>query len=168
MRWIAILSRASLIMKRILHRERRGVTLLELIAVVTLLGIVVTVSIASYKPGTMGNMGAKADARHLALDMMQARRRAISTGDNHFISFATSGSTTKYAVYRRPSSGSPVQIGDWYTFQQNVTVTSNPVSPEFTFEGLALANYTVDVRGPNNWFSVTANQASGAVRVIVN
>ena len=152
-------------MKQIHHRERRAVTLLELIAVVTLLGIVVTVSIASYKPGTMGNMGAKADARHLALDLMQARRRAISTGDNHFISFATTGSVTKYAVYRRPTSGTPVQVGDWYTFQNTVTVTSNPVSPEFTFEGVGLANYTVDVRGPNNRFSVTINQASGSVRV---
>ena len=150
---------------RIPRRERRAVTLLELIAVVALLGIIAAVSIASYKPGTMGNLGAKVDARHLALDLMQARRRAISTGDNHFISFATTGSVTKYAVYRRPSSGSPVLVGDWYTFQKDVTVTSNPVSPEFTFEGLALANYTVDVRGPTNRFSVTINQVSGSVRV---
>ena len=152
-------------MNRMPHRARRAFTFLELIAVVTLLAIIVTVSLARYKPGTMSNLGAKADTRHLALDLMQARRRAISTGDNHYVTFTTSGGTTQYAVFRRPSSGSPTQIGSSYTLQKGVTVTSVPATPEFTFEGLALASYTVDVYGSTNHYAVTINQASGSVRV---
>ncbi len=148
------------------HRElQRGLTLLELIAVVSLLGIMAAAGISRYGGLTLGNLGAQGDARRIALDMLQARRRAISTGDNHFLQFTPGvGPATGYTLYRRTSGGAIVveavrQVPD------HVTITSTSSICEFTFEGTSLAAYQVTVAGPNRSWQVSVVPVTGTIRV---
>src|SRR5690348_16459018 len=84
------------------ERAARGFSLLELLAVMTLLGVLAAVGVSRMDRGTLLNVGAQGDARRVALDLHQARRRAISTGDNHFVRFSlTSGKATSFTVFRK-------------------------------------------------------------------
>lgn len=150
-------------MRRI--RRRSATSLLELIAVVTLLGIVASISIASYRRGTLGNAYAKTDATRVATDARLARQKAISTGDNHFLQFNGSGAGISYQVFRRYANGSVEAAAAPYTFNSAVTVTVSPSNPEFTFEGEGLAGYTIVIRGPDRTNTISINQVTGAVQL---
>lgn len=150
------------------HRHRskvRGVTLLELIAVVVLLGIIGTVTVASYRRGTISNVSAKTDATRVLADLRLARQRAIATGDNHFLSFGMNGSSASYTVQRRLSNGTTQITSAEYVFYKDVTVTVTPSNPEFTFEGDGLAGYTITLRGADRVYQITVNRVTGAARI---
>ncbi len=70
---------------------RRAMTLFELIAVVFIIGIVSVMAVMRFSTGTLADIGATGFARRLSLDCAQARRRAISTGENHLLRFTLSG-----------------------------------------------------------------------------
>src|SRR4051812_48033515 len=83
---------------------RRAMTLFEIIAVTFIIGIVSLMCAMRYGTGTVADVDAQGFARRVALDCSQARRRAISTGDNHLLRFTVvSGKATQYAVYRKIS-----------------------------------------------------------------
>ena len=77
-------------------------TLLELVAVVFIIGLLGAMAVTRYGIHAIADVGAQGFARRLALDCLQARRRAISTGDNHLLRFTiVGGKATQYALYRR-------------------------------------------------------------------
>ena len=96
-------------------RARRAMTLLELIMVVLIIGMLGTMAATRYGINAMSDVGAQGFARRLSLDCLQARRRAISTGDNHLLRFTiVGGKATQYVLCRR--SGSNVsQVDDVHT-----------------------------------------------------
>ena len=55
-------------------------SLLELMAVVTLMGIFATIAIARLGPTIFGDIGSQTDARRVGLVLLQAKRRAITAG----------------------------------------------------------------------------------------
>src|SRR5262245_4043678 len=71
-------------------RARRAMTLLELAAVVLIIGLLGVMAATRYGGNAVADVGAQGFARRLALDCSQARRRAISTGDNHLLRFSFS------------------------------------------------------------------------------
>ena len=119
-----------------------GYSLLEVLAVVTVLGILGLAAVAGFRPETVGNVGAKVNARRVALDLMQARRRSIATGDNHFLDFQTTGGATTYQVIRRFNSGT-MPVDEVRFVPPNIAVSITPLSPEFNFEGQALSSYVI-------------------------
>jgi Tfp pilus assembly protein FimT len=138
----------------------------ELLAVVVLLGIFAAVASARFGQSAQKNFGAQGDARRLALDLVQCQRRAIASGANHYLEFTTSGgNVVGYTVYRRtgPSTGTAIDV--YRDFSQGETVTCAQTQLEFTFDGAALAAYTVTLAGPNRTWQVLVVQATGAVRV---
>jgi len=136
-----------------------------MVAVLSLLGVMILVT-ATFSTGTLGNLGAKIEARRVALDLIQARRRAIATGDNHLLQFTTSGSSiSSYQIMRRLDDNSTVAVDDVYVFPGDVTVTSQSTSAEFDFEGSALAGYRINFNGPARSFQVVVDQLTGTVRV---
>lgn len=144
----------------------RGFSLLELLAVLTILGVVAMAAAGSFRADTVGDVGAQADARRLALDLLQTRRRAISTGDNHVVVFqAGSGGSVGYTVNHRLADNSLVAVDDYRTFPYNVTVVVSPSHPEFAFEGNALATCTITLTGPHRVWKVSVIQSTGAVKV---
>jgi type II secretory pathway pseudopilin PulG len=137
-------------------------TLFELVAVVLLVGLVGTMAVSRYSGSTVSDVGAQGFARRLALDCLQARRRAISKGDNHLLRFTlTSGQATQYALYQR-QGGSVVLIDDVRAVPSGVTVTTGGVADlEFTFTGEALASYAISIQSPNRTRTVNVYQVTG-------
>ena len=148
-------------------KTRRGVSLLELIAVVTLLGIMATVSVASFRRGTLANANAKADATRINGDLRLARTRAIASGDNHLLSFGGGAGAYNYQVLRRNQDGTTTIIQDTFTFHKDVTVTVTPSNPEFNFEGDATASCTITLRTADKTYQVLVNQVTGTSRIVI-
>lgn len=144
---------------------RRAMTLLEVIAVVMIIGLVAASVATHFGFTTIANMGAEGFAHELRMDCLQARRRAISTGDDHTVRFTISGGrATQYAVYRRGSSGD-VLVDQAHDVPDDVTVTPSATDFEFTFTGDTLAPYTAVIQGPDRSWNVTVVQATGKTLV---
>jgi hypothetical protein len=116
-------------------------------------------AVTRYGSAAIADVGAQGFARRLSLDCLQARRRAISTGDNHLLRFTLSGSNaTQYALYRR-QGGSVVLVDDVHVVPGSVTVTTaGTTDMEFTFTGEALASYTITIQAPDRTRTVTVPQ----------
>ncbi len=150
------------------RRPRGAYTLLELLAVVIVLGLIAAAAVGSFRPETFGDLGAHTDARRLALDVIQTRRRAIATGENHLLALQFSGpDVVGYTVERRLGGGGTEAVDSFRRFSDRVTVGISPVAgPEFDFEGAALASSTITITGPHRTWQVTITQATGAVAVV--
>jgi hypothetical protein len=137
-------------------------TLFELMAVAFIVGLVSLTAVMRYGTNTVADMDGRGFARRIALDCSQARRRAIATGDNHFLRFTLSGSSaTQYALYRRIGASTSI-MDDVHTVPSAVTVTTGGVTDvEFTFTGDALASYTITVQTPDRTWTVTVPQVTG-------
>ena len=143
-------------------QPRAGLSLLELLAVVTLLGIFAALASARFGQSSQKNFAALGDSRCLALDLLQCQRRAISSGANHFVEFTTSGGAkVGYTVYRRTGPSAGAAVDSYREFSQGETVTSAASQLEFTFDGSALSSYTVTFAGPNRTRTVTVVAATG-------
>ena len=144
----------------------RAVTLLELIAVIAIMAIFVAVAASRIGPETIRDFAARADAHRLAADLLQARRRSIATGENHYLAFATSGGRAiGYTLYRRSASQGNVAVDEAYEFPSDVVVTTSSSQLEFTFEGAALAAYQIVLTGPGQTWQVDVVPATGTASV---
>jgi type II secretory pathway pseudopilin PulG len=146
----------------VFNSRRRAMTLLELTAVVLIVGLVGTMAASRYGGTAIADVGAQGFARRLALDCLQTRRRAISNGVNHLLRFTlVSGEATQYALYQR-QGGSVVLVDDVRTVPSGVTVTTGgTVDLEYTFTGETLATYTISVQSANRNRTVTVYQVTG-------
>ncbi len=144
--------------------RRRGVTLLELLVVVTLIGLFASVAAGRYGRSFFGDFGSEGAARRLALELSRAQRLAITTGENHYVELVRSEGRTGYRLMRRGSSGSTPVDGPFW-LDKEVTVTSTHNELEFTFEGEAVAAYRVQLSGPNRQKVLTVVPVTGAVRI---
>jgi len=130
---------------------RRAMSLLELVGVVAIVGLLGLMAATRYGHGAIGKEGAQGFARRLVADCMQARRRAISTGENHYLQFTLSGGdATQYALYRR-LSGSNVRVDDIHNVPSDFTVSPEGTPEiEFAFTGEALATYQIVIEETAN------------------
>jgi prepilin-type N-terminal cleavage/methylation domain-containing protein len=145
---------------------RAGFSLLEMTAAIAVLGILAAAAVASFRLETLANFGANVDARRLAIDLTQARQRAIATGDNHVLLFSgTSGSITGYMLHRRSTDGTLTPVDESRRFPAMVEVTLSPNSPEFQAEGGAVASCVITLAAPQRTWQVTVAQATGSARV---
>ena len=149
-------------------QRRRAFSFVELTAVVAILGVVALISVGRFASGTLQNCAAEGYARQIAVDMLQARRRTISTGDNHYLSLTESGgAVTSYVMWRRASGGDAI-VDATKTTPFGVTVTASSSTLEFDFDGASLAAYMVTVAGPNRTWTITTTIATGAVATTVS
>jgi len=143
---------------------RRAFSLLELLAALTIIGVLAAAGITRFGSGTLENVGAEGFARKLALDLMQARRRTIATGDNHYLQLTIVASkVTSYTMWRR-AGGGDVVVDETRTVPAGADVTASHATLEFDFDGTALAAYSIAVAGPNRSWTVSTVMATGAVR----
>ncbi len=142
-----------------------GMTLLEVLMVVVIVGIMSAVVIPRLGPGGIGNPGARAVARRLALDLRHARSLAIATGTNHYVGFDAAGAAlTGYTIYQT-ASPTDIAVEAYRSFGQGVTATGSGTRAEFSPTGAALGAYSFVVSGPSQDFTVTVITVTGAITV---
>jgi len=147
-------------------RSRRGVTLAELLAVVVIMAILAGIAISRIGPDTQRNFSARADARRVSLALLQAQRRAILTGHNHYLNFTlNAGLATGFTLYERDPSLGNVAVDVPYQFPVGLAVTVSHAQTEFTFDGSALAAYQITLTGPNQVWRVDVVPVTGTARV---
>jgi prepilin-type N-terminal cleavage/methylation domain-containing protein len=143
---------------------RRAFSLIELLAVLTILGLLGAAGFARYGANTIQHVSGEGFARRLALDLIQARRRTIATGDNHYLLLSpAAGNVTSYTMYRR-TSGGDVVVEQPRSTPSGVTASASHPTLEFDFDGAALAAYTASIVGPHRTWTVTTVMATGAVQ----
>ena len=140
---------------------------MEILAVVTLMGIFATVAIARLGPSILGDIGSQSDARRVGLALLQAKRRAITSGNEHAVTFQnnSSGNLTFNVVSINTSGGTTVVDGP-FTFSQNVVASVSHNTMTFNFEGQALAAYTVDLTGPHKSWRISVVPINGALSTV--
>lgn len=141
-------------------------SLLELVMVVTLMGILAVVGTSRFGTSVHANFGSQGEARTLSLAMLRARRSAITTGDDHFIRFnaVSPAAATQYSLMRRTGSGDTLVEGP-YLLNDEVTVIASHTEMVFNFEGEAAAAYRVDFNGNGRDWQLNVVPITGAVAV---
>ena len=140
---------------------------MELLAVVTLMGIFAAIAIARLGPSIFGDIGSEADARRVGLALLQAKRRAISSGNNHAVAFQndSAGSLT-FNVVSLDSFGGTTVVDGPFSFSRNVVPSVSHNSMTFNFEGQGLAAYTVNLTGPHKSWRISVVPINGALSTV--
>ncbi|HZZ73522.1 MAG TPA: type II secretion system protein [Pirellulales bacterium] len=144
---------------------RTGFTLLELVVTLSLLATFAAIAMARLGTSTQANLSASGDARRLSLDLLQAQRRAITTGNNHFLAFTSSGGKiVSYQLFQRVGA-STTAADAVHVFNGSVAVTSSATNLEFQFDGTALVAYTITLAAPDVTYQVTVAASTGYAAV---
>ncbi len=152
------------------HRTHRrsGVSLLELLAVVTLMGILSTVIVSRVGRSFVGDINSQGDAHRVWLDMQYARRLAIKNGQASCVVF-NAAPANSYRVMLgtavEVATGRATQMGDARVFGSDMTVSPSATVFEFSFEGHASANYSVLMTAPDQRWQVSVVPLSGLATV---
>ena len=145
--------------------SRRAFSLMELVAIIAIIGLITVASITRFGHSTIANSSAEGFARKLSLALAHARRATISTGENHFVQLSpASGTITSFTLIRRASSGD-TQVEQSLAVPADVTLASASRELEFDFDGSALSAYTISLTAPDRSWDITVVQLTGAIGV---
>ncbi|MBX3434112.1 MAG: prepilin-type N-terminal cleavage/methylation domain-containing protein [Pirellulales bacterium] len=145
--------------------SRRAFSLVELLAVLAIIGLVTAASFGRFGSRTVESVQAETYVRKLAVDLRHARRRTIATGDNHYLALTlASGKVASYVLTQR-ASGGDVAVDAPRATPAGIDVAASSSQLEFDFDGSALGAYSVDVSGPARSWSLSVAAATGAVQV---
>ena len=144
---------------------RGGVTLLELVAVVTLLGVFAAVAVTR-SDGRFGDVQVRTQARVFAGLLHQAKRRAILTGRDSGVRFVAGGPGVVAAVPVERAGGALVDLGPAVPFPESVSVSTDAPELLFDFEGLGPADgFGITFVGPARTWVVHLPPVSSMIRV---
>lgn len=144
--------------------ERRGVTLLELLAVVTLLGIFASITMMRFGRSIFADFGARGETRAISLALLEAQRGAIKTGDNHYVQFDATNAKS-FSVLRVMDTGDRLVDGP-HALAADTVVTVSTTRMEFTFEGQALGDYNITLDGENWIWQLNVIQINGSLQTV--
>ena len=148
------------------RRPRRGVSLLELVAVTTLLGIFAAVVVAR-TDGTFGDAAARRDAETYSALCHAARRRAILTGHTCGVRFEKTGGDVDRFVLAEWPGGVETDLDEAFTPSGGVRAVSSAPHARWGFDGLPPSgSVNVEFRGPHRAFSVWRTGATGTLRIV--
>ena len=135
--------------------RRRGLSLLELLIVVTLMGILSSVVLMRFGRDIFGDAGAKSETQILAQGILHAQRAAIRTGDRHGVVIQGSeANVTAWNIMREFPDGSRTLVDGPHVVTEEVTVSTNAREMWFDFEGSGSSLFSIRLAGPNRVFAL--------------
>lgn len=144
---------------------RRGVTLLELVAVVTLMGVFAAVA-ASRSNGFFADVTVRTQAETVAGLLHAAKRRAILTGTDSGLRFVESGGRITAFVPVERSGAALVDTDAPLPTPEGIEVTCAQSELLFDFEGLAsVSGATIDFVGEARQWRIELTPAASRIRV---
>jgi len=133
---------------------------LELLAVVTILGLLAAIGAARLAPGIQGNVARGTDSFRTLMALRQARAAAISTGDDHRLRLlSTSGVITGFQIERLGGSTTIVEGPHAYSGETTILQTGSDAT--FNFQGEATVAPVLTFAGPNHTDRITVVAATG-------
>jgi prepilin-type N-terminal cleavage/methylation domain-containing protein len=145
-------------------RNKYGFSLLELLAVVTIMGILSAVVIARNGRSMVENFGSQGSCRKVALALIQAKRRAITTGMEHAVDFSASGGKSYFSIYSIDSGGTASLIDGPMPVSDDVVLTTSHSRMSFNFEGQAAGAYWLTLRAVNRLWRIDVIPITGALQ----
>lgn len=143
--------------------RRRGMSLWELVAAITLMAVVAAIVVGRNGRTLVGNYSSQADARRVGLALLQAKRRTISTGVTHAVQLNSSGGSIDSFSVVSIVGGVPTVVDGPTSFSTNVTVTASHTQMTYDFEGKASAAYWLQFAGPNITWRIDVVPLTGTV-----
>lgn len=145
---------------RSLASRHHGYSLLELLAVVTILGLLAAIGAARLAPGVQGNVARGTDSFRTLMALRQARAAAIATGDNHRLRMlSTSGTITGFQIERIGGTTSIIEGPHLFSGEATILQTGNDAT--FNFQGEATVAPVLTFAGPNHTNRITVVTATG-------
>lgn len=149
-------------------RERRAYSLLELTAVVAIVGLMAGMAAIRFGHDTLSVTAAEGCVRQLAMSMKLARRQAITEGTPAAVVLTRASGEVESVGIFRVAGGGDVPTEAIVSVPTGVSVSAASDRWEFDYAGsLATppAGGTVTVDAPGWQWSVTVNAATGHVGV---
>ena len=137
----------------------RAMTLIELIAVVTIIGIMSAVVLMRVGGGSFGRPSVNAFTRQLSVDLRYTRSLAITQKANHYLGFDATG----YTIFRRDSPD--VVVHPRQPLPLGVGVSVSTSNFEFEPSGAALAAYWADLSSSGVTYRVEVILVTGTTTV---
>lgn len=145
---------------RSLARRHQGYSLLELLAVVTILGLLAAIGATRLAPGIQGNVARGTDSFRTLMAMRQARAAAIATGDDHRLRMiATGGAITAFQIERL--GGTTTIVEGPHNFSGETTILQTGSDATFNFQGEATVAPVLTFAGPDRTDRITVVAATG-------
>ena len=140
-------------------RPVRAMTLIEVIAVVTIIGILSAVVLMRVGGGSFGRPSVKAFSRQLSVDLRYTRSMAITQKVNHYLGFDSAG----YTIFRRDSPD--VVVNPRHPLPNGVGGSISAWNFEFEPSGAALAGYWANLSSSGVTYRVEVILVTGTTTV---
>ena len=140
-------------------RPVRAMTLIELIAVVTIIGILSAVVLMRLGGGSFGRPSVDAFSRQLSVDLRYTRSMAITQKVNHYLGFDSAG----YTIFRRDSPD--VVVNPRQPLPKGVGGSISAWNFEFEPSGAALAGYWANLSSSGVTYRVEVILVTGTTTV---
>ena len=140
--------------------SRRGVTLIELLMVMALIGIIMTITFPSMQP-LISKQTLKSDANKMAWTLRSARQKAITTGEAQEVEFKPY--TNKYEY-----NGEEIELSDGIRYVGNTSfqAVGNRRFCSFTSQGIPSHSGKVTLKDKHQHIIyIIVNPVGGRVRV---
>lgn len=107
--------------------NNRGITLIELIVVVTIIGILV-VALGFEFQGWMGRYRVESQIKNIYMDMMNTRTRAMQRNRAHFVTLPSAANAPSYSIFE---DNNPAPDGDGSVTNETTPLPTYPKTVEY-------------------------------------
>ena len=143
---------------------RQGLTLLEVIAALSLMAALATISAAGFRIAAVSTVETATTAQSLRLELAKTRRLAIKSGESHGIRFVSEGGRIAgFVPYRRRSDGVEVRATQPIRFSDGTAVSVSEKAVEFASEGNAVQACQIKLAAEARTWQISVVPVTGTV-----